>query len=256
MYSCVPDSAAGDVAVEAVAPGSARPARRRRRRARPGGRTCSWCRASPPTARAVLLLHGGRTMRRGSLVSPPARPSASASRLAGSMVTTTALRPAPRASTASDGGGGRLADPARARADDDRALGDQPSEGLGRGRHVAPAVMPPARRGWSTRRSARVSSSSAPRPAVKQNGRCTWGSGSALDRRATCSCCCAWRARRKRRGLRRPSSPSARARPASVGQGRGVEAGDAPGTARSPRPAPRLHADRRPRARRPSRPAR
>ena len=80
---------AGDVAVEGVGRGSASPARRWPRWPRPGRRTSSPCRASTPTAR-----RGRRSASRtGSLVKPPGTPSASASRLAGSIVTTTHRRP-------------------------------------------------------------------------------------------------------------------------------------------------------------------
>ena len=87
---------AGDVAVEAVGQDALGLRRRRRRSGAPGRRRSSWCRASRPTARPATC----PSIRGGSLVSPSASPRASARRLAGSMVTTTARRPRRAASRA------------------------------------------------------------------------------------------------------------------------------------------------------------
>ena len=110
--------AAGDVLVQRV--GRA-PRRAPRRRARGGGSarpSRPWCRASPPTARRAASTPAAANAASGTRVAalPSApTPSASASRRAGSTVSTSTLPPwSTAAASAERGGDRRLADAARA----------------------------------------------------------------------------------------------------------------------------------------------
>ena len=196
---------AGDVPVEAVRRGCARPARRRRRRRDEVVEGASWCRASPPTARPAT----GPSMRRGVVGEPAGSPSASASRLAGSMVTTHRLAPLP----------GRLEGdarppwsscrprPSRSRRGSSarRPVGESSAP---RSRHVGPRAPVSRRVDAVTSRSRRRArrrawpTSAGPRPAANRNGRWTWGSGRRSARRPTCSC---WSAMRSRRNAAPPA---------------------------------------------------
>ena len=159
-----------------------------------------WCRASPPTARPATA----RRSRLGSFVRP-ARPRASARRLAGSMVTTHGAPPVGRRLRGEHGRRGRLADPARPAADDDRAFVDQGAEGARAGRR-------PGRHGAHAASVASSSTGRRPAPRVvgaepgrEQERQVELGQRQrSAVRRATCSRCWRLRGSRRKRGGARP----------------------------------------------------
>ena len=170
--------APGDVAVEAVGRGSARPAPDRRRSVDQVRRRSPWCRASWPTAgrdrpwlavAASPQVPGVQSTRLGSFVSP-ARPSASASRRAGSIVTTTRAAPAGCRLGRQHGRGRGLPDAARPAAHDDACARPRDGPVPGRGPDSPPAVMtarfPAVRAGGRPA----ASRSSAVRPAGEAQG--------------------------------------------------------------------------------------
>ena len=165
------------------------------------------------------------SIRDGVPVSP-ARPRASASRLAGSMVTTTARRPAFAASSASAAAVVVLPTPPEPQHT--RMLRCATSSVSDAARVLAHTASGSASTSAS-RRSASSSSSVGPTWVVNTNGRCSCGSGRRSARRASCSPCSVGAVgaerggRRERLGLARPQ-----AGPCRLGGGErvGADAGE------------------------------
>ena len=174
---------AGDVLVEAVGEDALGLGRRRRR--------CSTTRASKVGLVSSISAHSSPGQSPSiwvGVLERPSRPSASASRLAGSMVTTTARRPrraASRASTAAVVVLPTPPEPQQTRMR--RSARPARARGARRGGHQRPPAVP---RSTPSSASASASSSAGPRSATEQE-RAGGAGGAAAARasRATCSAC-------------------------------------------------------------------